>query len=268
MALERSLWQSVPVLHANLIFLGNYIGQCKWNVETVCYLLSLKVTNPNKVFLLRGVNETREENRVFLLAECVRKYGSDTGKTIWQTLNEALDRLPFAAVIDESILCVHSGIPRASGSLITKFFELHECIHNVEKESPLAYEVSRATKQRRFPKLGILTTRHHFQLISNVPRDIEQTEPSESSQKNNSRQSEFTATHFGSFLKTNNLTHLIRGHDAPPTGYQMLFGGRCITLSAANADPVVAFVDCSNETIRLVRVQVENTDSSSSQHSE
>lgn len=68
----------------------------------------------------------------------------------------------------------------------------------------------------------------------------------------------FNWTHFAAFLKANHLTHVIRGHDQPPTGYRFHFEGRCITISAANpAAVVVATVDGSSETIRLVKVLLE-----------
>ena len=75
---------------------------------------------------------------------------------------------------------------------------------------------------------------------------------------------EYNLNNFCSFLKTNGLTHVIRGHESPREGYQFQFGGRCITISAAIPDPMVVFVDNSNETIRLVRVQMEQTDAAAS----
>lgn len=150
LALEKTFWPSMPVVTNSLLFTGNYVSGVssstgRSNVEVLCYLLAFKAMAPNRVFLLRGANETREGNRKSLLEECTRKYGLEVGKVIWGRLNEALDRLPFAAIVDESILAIHSGIPRAAasagGSLLSKCFELHKSIGNVQRESPLAYEV-------------------------------------------------------------------------------------------------------------------------------
>ena len=155
LALERVFWPAMPVVTNSIVFTGNYLSSggsggnsssSKSNVEVLCYLLAFKAMAPNRVFLLRGANETREANRRSLLEEAARKYGPEVGRVIWGRLNEALDRLPFAATVDESILVVHSGVPRAAasagGSLLAKCAELHKSIGNVQRESPLAYEVN------------------------------------------------------------------------------------------------------------------------------
>lgn len=151
--LERLFWQSVPVLTSNLVFLGNYMGGAttggvpgtsgtltSFNIEIFCYLLALKMAAPSKVFLLRGVNETADHIGDDLMAECVLKYGQETGKYLFNTLIEVMNQLPFAMVIDETILCTHSGIPRGAAKL-AKFLEIPNSVSNVAKESPFAYEV-------------------------------------------------------------------------------------------------------------------------------
>lgn len=152
--LERLFWQSVPVLANNLVFLGNYMGGAStggvpgtsgtltsFNIEIFCYLLALKLAAPNKVFLLRGVNETADHIGRDLMAECALKYGPETGIHLFTTLIDVMNKLPFAVVIDETILCTHSGIPRTALKL-AKFLEIPDSVSNVANESPLAYEVS------------------------------------------------------------------------------------------------------------------------------
>lgn len=139
LTMERLLWQSIPVLPINIIFLGNYIGPNKNCVEVISYLFALKMLLPAKVILLRGFNECKECS-ANMINECIQKYGNEIGRFIWESINDVFEKLPFAAVVDESILCVHSGIPKLSGR-IAKFLEIPEEISNVEKECPLAFEV-------------------------------------------------------------------------------------------------------------------------------
>lgn len=108
LVLERFLWQSQPVFPVNLVFLGNYTGGTKFDVEVTSYLFALKMKAPNKVFLLRGQNESRS---LQLQNSITGKYGKDVGQFIYEVFNKVFDRLPLAMVIDETILCVHSGIP-------------------------------------------------------------------------------------------------------------------------------------------------------------
>ena len=47
--MERILWQEVPVVPNNFVFLGNYVNVGKWSVECVLYIFALKIIAPNKV---------------------------------------------------------------------------------------------------------------------------------------------------------------------------------------------------------------------------
>ena len=48
-----------PPSVSKYLFLGNYTGEGLFNIETLAFLLRCKVQWPDKVFLLRGVYETR-----------------------------------------------------------------------------------------------------------------------------------------------------------------------------------------------------------------
>lgn len=110
--MERLLWPSVPILSSNYIFLGNYVNG-SWSVESVLFLLALKVCCPNKFFLLRGQCEVRANQRTSFLQECVTKYGQQHGTFVWNQLNDVFDRLTLMVVVDEAILCANSGVPSA-----------------------------------------------------------------------------------------------------------------------------------------------------------
>lgn len=52
-SMEKCLWQSVPVIPNNFVFLGNYVNNGRWGVECVLYVMALKLVAPDKFFLLR-----------------------------------------------------------------------------------------------------------------------------------------------------------------------------------------------------------------------
>lgn len=66
-------------------------------------------------------------------------------------------------------------------------------------------------------------------------------------------QTEFNLADFNNFMTNNRLSYVIRSNDPLRCGYRLLFGGRCLTIASVN-ESIVAFVDGSNATIRLIRV--------------
>ncbi len=141
MAIEKLRCPTVPVIQSNLVFLGNYIcPKAANNVEVLCFLLALKTQSPNKVFLLRGHNESNKEATRILLKECEAKYGS-VARQVCSLLVSVLEVLPFAVIIDESILCLHSGPPIVSaGNQVTMIADIPSPLANVE-DNAVALEV-------------------------------------------------------------------------------------------------------------------------------
>ena len=69
--------------------------------------------------MLRGNHELRAVNgwvehyqKGSFLWQCQARFGEDVGHQVWEIVNQAFDRMPLAATIDESVFCVHGGIPR------------------------------------------------------------------------------------------------------------------------------------------------------------
>ncbi|KAL3463522.1 Metallo-dependent phosphatase-like protein [Aspergillus heterothallicus] len=96
------------------LFLGNYISNGKYNLETIMLLLCYKLKYPHNIFLLRGNRECAAVNRVSsFYDEC--KHRSE--KTVWKTINATFNCLPIAAVVSGRIFCVHGGLSPSLSSL-------------------------------------------------------------------------------------------------------------------------------------------------------
>ncbi|KAI6172999.1 Serine/threonine-protein phosphatase [Aphelenchoides besseyi] len=90
-----------------LIFLGDYIDRGSHSLETICYLLALKLRYRDRIYLLRGNHETPAVNRVYgFYDECARKYKVG----LWWDFQTIFNYLPMAGLISKRILCMHGGL--------------------------------------------------------------------------------------------------------------------------------------------------------------
>lgn len=93
--------------HENYLFLGDYVDRGLQSLETICLLLALKVKYPENFFLLRGNHECANISRVYgFFDECKRRYNLK----VWMNFVEVFAVLPYTALVDNKILCLHGGL--------------------------------------------------------------------------------------------------------------------------------------------------------------
>lgn len=51
--------------HSKWLFLGNYVSHGSNQIACICFLLSLKILYPDRIFLLRGKHEINDFNRIY-----------------------------------------------------------------------------------------------------------------------------------------------------------------------------------------------------------
>ncbi|KAH9398850.1 hypothetical protein TYRP_018663, partial [Tyrophagus putrescentiae] len=163
LAIQRHFYPSFPVVpEAAFLFLGDYSGEGGFSVEVLVYLLSLKIVTPNKVFLLRGRAELVDPGPggtsgggggggafAVLRKECQAKYGPKYGAIVHGLLVSVFAVLPIAALVDDSVLCTHSGIPAGSGgggtstgaAQLEQLLTLPNELPDLGRECPAAYEI-------------------------------------------------------------------------------------------------------------------------------
>lgn len=143
--LKSHFFNGLAVISQTVLFLGNYTGSAfPYGFECLLYLFALKISMPNKIYLLRGRNELRHFNR-HLKAELTDKYGPEYGEKIYVLLNQVFDFLPVAAIFEETILCTHSGIPKLKdGKRLIATIEMYTNpeLSDPKEMLPPAYEVS------------------------------------------------------------------------------------------------------------------------------
>lgn len=91
----------------NYLFLGDYVGRGQQSIEVLLLLLIFKIEGPENLFMLRGHHECASVTRIHgFYDECKRHYSIKT----WKMFCDLFNCLPYAAVIDDKIFCVHGGI--------------------------------------------------------------------------------------------------------------------------------------------------------------
>jgi serine/threonine-protein phosphatase PP1 catalytic subunit len=92
---------------SNYLFLGDYVDRGKQSIETIALLLAYKVKFPENFFLLRGNLECASITRIYgLYDECKRRYSIK----LWKEFISVFEAMPFSALIDDKILCMHGGL--------------------------------------------------------------------------------------------------------------------------------------------------------------
>ena len=82
----------------NYVFLGDYVSRGHNSVDTFCLLVALKVRFKDRVTLLRGSFETRQNSQVYgFYDECLRKFGNTN---VWKMSTALFDYLPLTAIVE------------------------------------------------------------------------------------------------------------------------------------------------------------------------
>jgi serine/threonine-protein phosphatase 4 catalytic subunit len=92
----------------SFVFLGDYVDRGYYSTETFLLLLALKARYPMKMHLIRGNHECAQVTVDYgFYEEASRKYPNSE---VYRLCVDAFSVLPLAAVIDDSVLCVHGGL--------------------------------------------------------------------------------------------------------------------------------------------------------------
>ena len=89
------------------LFLGNFINQGEFSLETLILIFTLKVMFPEHVFIIRGDQETKD---VCVLQEFYNELISEYDDKLFFPIVKVFSQMPLAAIIDGKVLCVSGGI--------------------------------------------------------------------------------------------------------------------------------------------------------------
>ena len=90
------------------LFLGDYVDRGDFSVPVLTYLLALACRYPESVYLIRGNHEFSHINRVYGFYDEILATGES--ELTWEFFQEVFYYMPLAAIVQESIFCVHGGL--------------------------------------------------------------------------------------------------------------------------------------------------------------
>jgi len=182
--------------------MGDYVDRGFNSVETLLYILLLKIKHKSRITILRGNHENREINKLYgFYDECHKKYNTDA---VWKMFTEVFQCLPLAAVINGSIFCLHGGL--------SPEIETLDQIRNIDR-------------QRDLPHNGPLC-------------DLLWSDPADDGKKGFNSSPRGAGYCWGDdisdkFSHTNDLKMICRAHQLVMDGYSYAHKKKCVTVFSA-----------------------------------
>lgn len=191
-----------------VIFLGDLVDRGPRQLECFLMVLSLKILEPQKYYLLKGNHETLEMNQYYgFFADFMSRFKNSKK---FSEILKVYDLLPLCAIVNRSILCLHGGIPQD--------VEILDKLKNVNTKD-----------------LSIILNSVSKYIIQILWNDPKKNLKGFSASFRGPGIKFFGEEVFETFLKENNLKFVIRSHECFPEGYRWFFHKRLLSIfSSAN----------------------------------
>jgi len=221
----------------NYLFLGNLVGNDEHNIETLLYILILKIKYPNRITFLRGNKETNLNDLRFPLEnECKIRFGN---YNVFYMFLNMFNLFQIAAIIKSKIFCIHGGICPQIDSL--------DDIKKLDRKNGMRIDS---------PLLLDLLTSQPYEDIDTFDIPIKGTGYL------------FGEKALDEFNQKNNIELFIRGHELFLDGYQYFFKNKLISLWSApkfrpwvgNKAAILEFDEHMNKHIKVFEAYPNNNE--------
>ncbi len=207
-----------------VIFLGDIVDRGLYQLECFILVLALKIKDSKRYYLLKGNHETLEANKNYGFFQDFLNRFEDPKK--FNQILAIYDALPYCALVNESILCLHGGIPEDFNAINRlrgiKTIEINLIYENTAKS--LLQILWNDPK----PNLKGFTESFRGRDIKFFGEDV-----------------------FTDFMQENKLEYLIRAHERFPDGYKWFFNKRLLSIfSSANYRGIFTPIPASYAIIR------------------
>jgi serine/threonine-protein phosphatase 5 len=197
-----NIWElnGVPAEDNPYLFNGDFVDRGSFSLEVILTLFAWKLCHPKGIFLSRGNHETRNMNKLYgFEGEVTKKYDED----LYNLFCEAFCLLPLCHLINKKVFVVHGGL--------------------FSKDNVLMEDIRKVNRDQEPPDEGLMT-----EMLWSDPQPGMGRTPSKRG----------VGVAFGkdvteNFLKTNDLSLVIRSHEMKENGYTIEHGGQLITVFSA-----------------------------------
>lgn len=191
-----------------VIFLGDIVDRGPHQLECLILILALKIQQPDKYFLLKGNHESLEINQYYGFYQDFINRFKEQRK--FEDVLALYKVLPFCALVNRSVLCLHGGIPEDKDILME--------VKGIKTQdlAVVSKNVTKSLMQIMWndPKSNLNGFSDSFRGIDikNFGEDV-----------------------FNDFMKKNELNYFIRSHELFSEGYRWFFNKRLLSIfSSAN----------------------------------
>lgn len=192
----------------NILFLGDYVDRGTDSAATIDLLLGLKLQEGDRAHLIRGNHELLWVNSTFGFKDELERLGRGR---LHRHYNEAFASMPFAALIDGTVLAVHGGIPEELPSLndlgaVDRFLTEPDDVRDSLLLGTMWNDPSEECEG----------------FCDNDYRGIWRV---------------YGRAPFDNFMERNGLERLVRGHQRWPQGHMHFFDGRLVSVFSSTSYP-------------------------------
>lgn len=207
----------LPTRTNKYLFNGDFVDRGMYGTEVVMTILLFRLLYPTSVFLNRGNHESRNQNSWMGFEDEVwAKYsGADEDDLerpahIFECFQTLFESIPLCAVLQQKIFVVHGGLFSRDNVTLAHL---------------------RGISRKREPPLHQTNFEDKIfeDMLWSDPRPIQSRQPSE-----RGAGVEFGVSVTNNFCLVNKIALIIRSHECVLEGFDILHGGRLITLFSAS----------------------------------
>lgn len=191
----------------SLLFLGDYVDRGKYGFLNLIFLLTLSITWPDRVILLRGNHEDLDINLLFGYYNELQTYFPhfQEFQAVLAIMDALYNLMSIVAITPQHSVCFHAGIPKNVIDL-TIFDQL-----------PKPHKEYRKITDKKLKKQ---LDEAFIQVRWNDPTDLEHVDPTSKSYHGYFY---YTATEVQHFLQLNGQKRIYRSHEDIRKGFQEVF---------------------------------------------